>query len=88
MEKVFIISIVITCLFFLLKFLEMKFIDKELKPIKILIRDAIIVMTCSIISTFIYFNVDKNITEFFNVITNTKTVDTNTPQVFTDQPGF
>lgn len=66
----------------------MKFIDKELKPLKIIMRDAIIVMSCSIISTYIYFNIDKNITEFFNVITNTKIIDSTAPQVFTDQPGF
>ena len=66
----------------------MKFIEKDLKPLKILVRDAIIVMICSIVSTYIYFNVDRNIMEFFNVITNNTVVESSSTQVFTDTPGF
>jgi hypothetical protein len=66
----------------------MKFIEKDLKPLKTVIRDAIIVMICSIVSTYLYFNVDKSIMEFFNVITNNKIVEPSATQVFTDTPGF
>ena len=88
MEKIFIISIAITCLYCLIRFIEMKFIDKDLKPLKTVVRDAIIVMICSIVSTYIYFNVDKSIMEFFNVITNNTVVQPSVTQVFTDTPGF
>lgn len=88
MEKVFIISIIITSIYCLIKFLEMKFIEKDMKPIKIVVRDAIIVMFCSIVSTYIYFNIDKNVVNFFNVITNNTVVEPSVTQVFTDQPGF
>ena len=66
----------------------MKYIEKNLKPLKVLVRDAIIVMICSIISTYIYFNIDKNIVEFFNIITNNRIIEPSITPVFTDHPGF
>ena len=88
MEKVFIIAILITCLFCFAKFIEMKFVDKEMKPLKVYVRDAIIVLMCSIASTFLYFNLDSNVTEFFNVVTDNKVVTPMNTQIFTDEPGF
>lgn len=88
MEKVFIISIIITFLYCLIKFLEMKFIEKEMKPVKTIVRDAIIIMFCSIVSTYLYFNIDTNVVNFFNVLTNNTVVEPSVTQVFTDQPGF
>lgn len=88
MEKVFIISIIITFLYCLIKFLEMKFIEKEFKPVKTIVRDAIIIMFCSIVSTYLYFNIDTNVVNFFNVLTNNTVVEPSVTQVFTDQPGF
>ena len=88
MEKVFIISIIITFLYCLIKFLEMKFIEKEMKPVKTIVRDAIIIMFCSIVSTYLYFNIDTNVVNFFNVLTNNTVVEPSITQVFTDQPGF
>jgi hypothetical protein len=88
MEKVFIISICITALFCAVKFAEMKFIDKEMKPIKFLLRDAIVVMATSAIVTYAVLNMNSTITDFFNVVTESKTIDPVTTQVFTDAPGF
>lgn len=87
-DKIVIISIVITALFCITKFLEMKYIEKELKPLKFIIRDAFIVFICSGISTLLFFYLDKNIMEFFNIITNNKTIDIINTNVFTDEPGF
>jgi hypothetical protein len=66
----------------------MKFVDKEMKPLKVYVRDAIIVLMCSIASTFLYFNLDSNVTEFFNVVTDNKVVTPTNTQIFTDEPGF
>jgi len=88
MEKIFIISLLITIFFVAIKFIEMKFIDKELKPLKLLVRDSLIVMICSIVATFIFFNMDYGLSEFFNVVTETKTINPSTTQIFTDDPGF
>jgi RsiW-degrading membrane proteinase PrsW (M82 family) len=88
MEKVFLISTIVTILFCLVKFAEMKFIEKEMKPLKFLVRDAFIVMLCSFVTVFLIFNMDKNISEFFNVVTDNKTINPSTTEIFTDEPGF
>ena len=72
----------------MIKFLEMKFVEKEFKPVKTVVRDAIIIMFCSIVSTYLYFNIDTNVVNFFNVLTNNTVVEPSITQVFTDQPGF
>ena len=59
-----------------------------MKPVKHLVQETIIVLFCSIVSTFIYFSIDSKIAEFFSVVTNSKIVDTNATQIFTDEPGF
>ena len=46
MDNIYIIPFVTTILFCLAKLIEMKFIDKEMKPMKFLVRDAIIVFAC------------------------------------------
>ena len=88
MEKIFIISTIITFLFCLVKFIEMKYLDKELKPLKFLVRDAVMVFVCSLAAALFVFNMDGSITDFFNVLTDTKTLNTATTQIFTDEPGF
>jgi len=89
MEQVLLLSITITFLFFVLKIVEMKYLDKEVKPFKIIFRDTVIVFFSSIVSSFVYFHFNKHIHDFFNIITATPTLSTasNTP-VFTDEPGF
>ena len=49
MENIFILSGIIAVVFFIIKFLEMRFIEKETKPLKILFRDTIIVYISSIL---------------------------------------
>jgi multisubunit Na+/H+ antiporter MnhB subunit len=88
MEKVFILSIVVTCLFVVIKILEMKFIDKEWKPLKIIIRDAVIVLVSSIVGSFLYFHMDGSLTDFLNVVTDNKSFNMSATQIFTDEPGF
>ena len=66
----------------------MKYIEKEMKPVKIVVRDAILVMFSTIVVQFVFANIGNNISEFFNIITNSKSVDPVAPQVFTDNPGF
>lgn len=88
-HNVFVIPIIITLLFCIAKFIEMKFIDKYSKPLKFVIRDATIVFVCSLLATFFGMNMNGTIHEFINVVTNTKTtpIGANT-NIFTDEPGF
>ena len=43
MQNIFIIATVISIIFLIIKFIEMRFFDKENKPLKLLIRDALLV---------------------------------------------
>ena len=89
MDNIFVISIIIAVLFFVIKFVEMKYLDKEIKPFKLIFRDTIIVFVSSMAASFTYFHFNKHIHDFFNIITATPTLSSaaNTP-VFTDEPGF
>lgn len=88
MEKVFLISTLITFLFCVFKFIEMKYLDKDFKPLKIFVRDSFYVFICSFIATFFYYQMDGRITDFLNVLTDTKTMNIGTTEIFTDEPGF
>lgn len=88
MQKVFLVSIIVTALFCFLKFVEMKYIDKEVKPLKFIVRDAFIVLICSVVGSSIIFNYDASISEFFNIVTDTTTITPANTQIFTDDPGF
>ena len=89
MEQVLILAISVTFLFFILKIVEMKYLDKEIKPFKTIFRDTVIVFVSAMASSFVYFQFNTYINDFFNIITATPTLSTsaNTP-VFTDEPGF
>jgi hypothetical protein len=89
MEKPIILSILATFLFCIMKFLEMKYLEKEFKPLKFIVRDAVIIFTSVFIASYIVMSyLDTGITNLFNVITDTKTLNAATTQVFTDVPGF
>jgi hypothetical protein len=77
--NIFIISAVIAITFLLVKFLEMRYIEKESKPLKLLIRDTFLVYFSVIIAHFVMDQV--------NPIMKGGSDKTFTP-VFTDNPGF
>ena len=85
MEKPIIITISITVLFFFAKLVEMKFIDKESKPLKFLIRDSFLVMMCAFVPVFIFFQANGPIAEMLGTSDFTSSMPT---QIFTDVPGF
>jgi hypothetical protein len=81
MENIFIIAAVISVIFLITKFIEMRFIEKENKPIKLLMRDALLVYFSVIIGYFI-------LEQLKPIIQNAGgEINKNTP-VFTDNPGF
>ena len=88
-HNIFIIPTIITLLFCIAKFIEMKFIDNELKPLKYVIRDATIVFVCSLLATFLNMNMNGTIHEFINVVTDTKTIPIGgNTDIFTGDPEF
>ena len=88
MEKILIFSISITILFCILKFIEMKYVDKEIKSLKYFVRDAIMVFSSSFVCIYVLFHYDKNITDLFAVVTDNKVFSPDTTTIFTGEPGF
>ena len=59
------------------------------KPLKFLIRDALIVFICTMASTYVYFHVDTNVMNLLHIITETKTTpQVGASEVFAGQPDF
>tara|TARA_Y100000022_G_scaffold98581_2_gene85041 strand:- start:2891 stop:3157 length:267 start_codon:yes stop_codon:yes gene_type:complete len=88
MEKLFVISILISIVYAIVTVVESKFIQKKIKPTKEIIREGFFVFISSIVSLFIFFKMSGTLTEFFNIITDTKTEVVKTTEVFTGEPGF
>ena len=79
MANIFLIATVISITFLVVKFLEMRYVDKESKPLKLLIKDALLVYFSVLISNFV---VDQ-----LKPVVSGGTGVTLTP-VFTDNPSF
>ena len=88
MRELFILASIITALFCVSKFVEMKYLNEESKPLKEVVRDALVVFVACLSGGFIYFNCHTSIVDFFNVVTETKVLNTATTQVFTEKPEF
>jgi len=88
MEKAFIIALCIATLFCLAKIVEMKFIEKEWKPLKYIIRDTAVVFGCSVVSIVGFSHMNGSINDFMNVVTDTKSLNMAATEIFTDTPGF
>ena len=80
MSNIFIVAGIISVVFLIVKFIEMRFVDKESKPLKFLIRDALLVYFSVVSGSFIIEQVSPVMQEVGENITN--------PAVFTDNPGF
>jgi hypothetical protein len=88
MEKLFLIALLVTFLFCIIKVIEMKYLEKEWKPLKYVIRDSAIVFSCTVVGLIIFFGMNGTITDFFNVVTENKVLNQASTQIFTDEPGF
>jgi hypothetical protein len=81
--KLAIIGAAVAVIYFLLKFVEMRFVDVDnQKPVKVLVRDSIVVCISSILAVFI-------LNQFENISSGTgSSSGSTTPAVFVDTPGF
>jgi hypothetical protein len=70
------------------KVLEMRFIDGEVKPLRDLVREVIIVGLSSLGASYGYIFTNKYFGDFMNFITENKIVQLEAPQIFTDVPAF
>lgn len=79
MENIFIYAFIISIIFLIIKFIEMRVVDKENKPLKLLIRDTLLVYFCVISGNFIFEQLlPANVLHHQN----------NQPKIFTDTPEF
>jgi hypothetical protein len=79
MDNIFLIAGIISVIFLIAKFLEMRYIDKEPKPLKYLIRDTLLVYLSVITGNFIVDQLKPIINESVAPVV---------PIAFTDNPPF
>lgn len=79
MGNIFLIAGIISVIYFIAKFLEMRYIDQEPKPLKFLIRDSLLVYVSVVCGSFI-------IDQLKPVINETEVPAA--PLAFTDNPPF
>lgn len=82
MGNIFIDAAIISFVFFIVKFIEMRFVDKESKPLKLLVRDSLLVYFSVICGNFVLEQLKHMIQDggAENVVVS--------PVVFVDNPGF
>ena len=83
MEKIILLSVSISILFCIIKFLEMKYIEKEMPPLKLIVRDTLIVLISSFVPLFVFMNMSDKLGKIFSG----SSLSTS-PEIFTDTPGF
>jgi hypothetical protein len=79
MDNIFLVAGLIAVIFFVSKFLEMRYVDKDTKPLKLLVKDSLLVFISVIVGNFILEQVKPVIDE------NMAQVN---PAAFTDNPPF
>ena len=84
MENIFLVAGIISAIYFIAKFLEMRYVDEEPKPLKLIIRDSLLVYVSVILGNFVVEQLNPVITEN---ITN-PIVGGGPPMVYTDNPPF
>ena len=81
MANIFIIAGIISTIYFLIKFAEMRMVDKESKPLKFLVRDALLVYFSVLAGNFVAEQLKPIMDEGEDVLKATTSV-------FTDNPSF
>ena len=79
MENIFVVAGIIAVIFFIVKFLEMRFIEKESKPLKFLVRDTLVVYVSVVAGDFM-------LDQLMPFIEPSKV--SSSPEVFVDAPDF
>lgn len=83
MDNPFILAALISFCYLLIKFAEMRIIDKENKPLKIIIKDMFLVYFSCVVGIFFVQQVSEEHLNFFS-----STEKKPTATVFTNSPDF
>jgi hypothetical protein len=82
MDNIFIIAGVVAFIFLLAKFVEMRFVEKDNKPLKLLVRDALLVYFSVVIGYYIIEQLNPA------TVQNVGGAVANPTPVFTNNPEF
>ena len=93
MDNIFLVAAIISVIFFIVKFIEMRFIEKENKPLKYLIRDSLLVYFSVLTGYFVVQQVQPMIEGTMkgglgSGSSSSPGSGSPTVAVFTDNPGF
>lgn len=78
MASLFVIAGAVSVVFVLFKFLEMRYVEKESKPLKVFVKDGL----------FVYFSVLLGSGIIQQIYSSVSGGGPSAPQVFTDNPSF
>jgi hypothetical protein len=81
MVNIFLTAGFVSIIFFIIKFIEMRFIDKESKPLKLLIRDSLVVYVSVVAGDFVV----GQLSPFMN---DENLILSSSPTAFVDNPPF
>ena len=79
MNQYVLVAIITSIIFFLIKFINMRFIDKDTIPLNTIVKESGIVFISALLGGFL---MDQF--KFNNILQNIK----ESPGVFTNEPGF
>lgn len=86
--KMFVIGVVVAIVYFLLKFMEMRFVETDnQKPLKVLLRDSIVVCISAVLAVFI-LNQFGDMGGGVGGVGGGGGGSGGAPAVFVDTPGF
>jgi hypothetical protein len=88
MEKILVLSGLVAIIFSIMKVVEMKYINKQWQPAKLVIRDAFVVFLSAFVGIFAYVQMSGTISDFMNIVSDNKSLNLKATQIFTDEPGF
>ena len=87
MESIVSIILVASIFYIVAKTIDMKYIQKEMRPLKEMVRDSAIVAISCGLAVFSVMTLNKPVSGFIDAITE-KTAIPAVANVFTDNPGF
>lgn len=80
MNNIFIIGAIISIIFLIVKFIEMRYVEKDSKPLKVLIRDALLVYFSVVSGYFILEQLKPVMQNGDNIMGGSTPVFTNNPE--------
>jgi len=88
METALFLAVAISVLYSIVKYLEMRYLEQKMKPLREIVRDVLMVAVSSFICSFVFIYNKNKIDDFVAVVTNTNILKPENTQVFTGVPGF